>query len=66
MNLPEVRDEIDTEDLEESPFVDGETDSGEPKEDTDVAHDDLATLVGAEHDGSRVEVYSPESTATPR
>ena len=49
VDLPEVRDEVDTEDLAEAPLTDRVADSPEPEQDTNVGDDDLAALVRTEH-----------------
>ena len=56
VDLPEVRDEVDAEDLEEAPLRDGHANSASPDHDADVGDNELAAVVGAEHDGRRVEV----------
>ena len=58
LGLPEVGDEIDTENLKEAPLVDGSTDGREPEHDSDVRDDDLTTLVGTEHHSLGVEVLT--------
>ena len=56
-NVPEIGNEINTEDLEEAPLRDRVPDTSHPEEDSNVRDDDLAALVRAEHDSSRVEVW---------
>lgn len=55
-HVPEVRDEVGAEDLEEAPLVDGETNSGHPECNASNRHHDLTILVRTEDDGVGVEV----------
>lgn len=55
-HVPEVRDEVGAEDLEEAPLVDGETDSSHPECNASNGNYDLTILVRAEDDGVGVEV----------
>jgi hypothetical protein len=55
---PKIGDKVGLEDGEESESVDSETNSGEPKEDTDVGDDNLPVVVRGEHHSGGVEVVS--------
>lgn len=54
--IPEIRNEIGAEDLEESKPVDRVVQSSSPEEDANIRNDDLAPLVGGEHHSAGLEV----------
>jgi len=53
---PEIRNEIQAENLEEAPGVDTVTDGGQPENNTNIREDDLAPLMFTEDDSFRVKV----------
>ena len=61
LNVPKVRNEVDTEHLKEAPLRDSVGNTSRPKYDANVGDKDLATVVRAEHDGGRVEVCKDHS-----
>ena len=55
--IPEVRNEVSAEDLEESKPVDRVVQSSKPEQDANIGYDDLSPLIGGEHWSARVEVW---------
>ena len=59
-SLPEIGDEISTEDSQETKVVDGSSDTGEPKEHANSRHEDLALVMGREHRSAGVKVWAQD------
>lgn len=56
LNVPKIRDKVSAENLEETKAVDRCSNCGSPNEDTNIGHDNLAIMVGREHDGGGIEI----------
>lgn len=54
--IPEIRNEVGAEDLEETKLADRVVQSSSPEHDADIRNDDLTPLIGREHGGTGVEV----------
>ena len=56
-NLPEVRHEVDAENLSKAVGVDAPANSTEPERDANVGDEDLVAVMRSKHDGLGVEIY---------
>jgi len=55
--VPEVRNDVGAEDLEESKLVDRVVQGDSPEDSTDIRDDDLPPLARREHHGAGVEIW---------
>lgn len=62
-HIPEVRDEVGTEDLEKSKPVGRVVQGDEPEKDTNIGNDDLSPLVRREHGSGGFEVWDGKLSA---